>query len=368
MTGWSASALGVGTMRLPAGASLRDIDEPRAIRIIRKAIDGGVNYVDTAWDYHEGTSEFVVGKALKDGYRGKVKLATKLPVWLVNDARDFDRLLNRQREKLQVEHVDLYLLHSLNRSQWKKVRSLGVLDWLERTRADGRIGLIGFSFHDDYALFQEVVDAWDKWTFCQIQYNYMDEQNQAGTRGLEYAAAKDLAVVIMEPLLGGYLVNPPDFIRQLWDTAEVKRTPAEWALQWLWNKPQVSVVLSGMNSLEQVEENLSSADRSGVGILTPDEVALVERVAREHPMPPIPCTRCHYCMPCSSGVNIPANLHAYNRGAMGGRMSLGLAEYLHLQTGIRASQCTQCLRCDEICPQKIKVSEWMVRIDREFSS
>jgi len=353
-------------MRLPAGASLKDVDEPRAIRVIRAAIDSGVNYVDTAWDYHEGNSEIVVGKALKDGYRARVRLATKLPIWLVNEARDFDGFLNRQLGKLEVDHVDLYLLHALNRSQWRKMRSLGVLDWLERAKADGRIGQIGFSFHDDYTLFQEVVDVWDRWAFCQIQYNYLDEHTQAGTRGLEYAASKGLAVVIMEPLLGGYLVNPPDSIVQLWDTVAVKRSPAEWALQWLWNKPEVSVVLSGMNTLEQVEENLRSADRSGVGSLSPADVALVERVAREHPRPPIPCTRCHYCMPCPSGVNIPANLHAYNRGALGARMELGREEYRQLRLDVRASACTQCFTCDEICPQKIKVSEWMTRIESEF--
>jgi hypothetical protein len=353
-------------MRLPAGAALKDIDEPAAVRVLRTAIDGGVNYVDTAWDYHEGNAEIVVGKALRDGYRRKVRIATKLPVWLVNDPRDFDGFLNRQLGTLGVDSVDLYLLHALNRSQWNKVRALGVLDWLERAKADGRIGLTGFSFHDDFDLFREVVDAWDRWTFCQIQYNYLDQETQAGTRGLEYAASKGLAVVIMEPLLGGYLCTPATRIQALWDAARVKRSPAEWALQWLWNKPEVSVVLSGMTTSGQVEDNLASAGRSGIGSLDAGEVALVERVAREYPRPPIPCTRCHYCMPCPSDLNIPANLHAYNRGAMAGSMSLGRDEYRQMQPERRASRCTQCGACDRICPQKIHVSEWMTRIESEF--
>lgn len=365
-TGWKVSALGIGTMRLPVIGGIHNIAAPAAIQVIRRLIDGGVNYIDTAWDYHEGSSETLVGKALKDGYRERVRLVTKLPVWLVREPADFDRFLNAQRKKLEVEQVDLYLLHALNRTMWKKCSGFGVLDWLERARADGRIGWYGFSFHDEYDLFEEVVDATDRWASCQIQYNYLDENHQAGTRGLMYAASKGLAVSIMEPLRGGSLVNPPAAIQALWDTAPVRRSPVEWAFQWLWNQPEVSVVLSGMNTLAQVEENLVSAGRSGVGSLTPEEVALVARVAQAHPRPPIPCTRCHYCMPCPSGVNIPVNLHLYNRAVLSGRMDLAHQEYLQMPESQRAVNCAACRSCEQICPQKIEVSRWMEIIDREL--
>ncbi|MCU0523066.1 MAG: aldo/keto reductase, partial [Anaerolineae bacterium] len=328
--------------------------------------DGGVYYLDTAWDYHEGSAEALVGKALKDGYRDRVKLVTKLPVWLVRGPQDFDRLLNAQLARLGVEHVDLYLLHALNAATWRTTTSFGVLDWLRRAQADGRIGWLGFSFHDEYPIFQQIVDAWDEWTVCQIQYNILDERRQAGIRGLRYAAARGLAVSIMEPLRGGSLVNPPQSIRRLWDSAPVKRTPAEWALQWLWNQPEVSVVLSGMNTLAQVDENLASADRSGAGILTVAELELAARVAREHPQPPIPCTRCHYCMPCPNGVNIPVNLALYNRLALSGALADCRSEYAQMPSAQRAAECILCQVCESVCPQKIRVSEWMERIEAEL--
>jgi len=367
-TGWQVSALGIGTMRLPVFDELKHINEQLAIQVIRRLIDGGVNYLDTAWDYHEGNSEILVGKALKDGYRQKVKLVTKLPVWLVQKPEDFDRLLNTQLQKLDVDQVDLYLLHALNESTWTKCHSFGVLDWLQRAQADGRIGWIGFSFHDEYPIFQQIVDAWDGWDMCQIQYNYLDEETQAGTRGLLYAASKGMAISIMEPLRGGSLVNPPESLRRLWDSASSRRTPAEWAFQWLWNKPEVSVVLSGMNTLEQVEENLFSADRSGVGHLTPAEEELIARVAQLHPQPPIPCTRCHYCMPCPSDVNIPVNLNLYNRFVLSGDRAAAQAEYRAQPAERRASACAHCQNCELLCPQKIAVSEWMERIDRDLDT
>ena len=299
---------------------------------------------------------------MKDGYRQKVRLVTKLPVWLVQKPDDFDRLFQTQLKKLDVERVDLYLLHALNKDTWKKTHNFGVLDWLKRQQSVGRIDRVGFSFHDEYPVFKEIVDAWDGWDMCQIQYNYLDQEHQAGTRGLHYASERGLAVTIMEPLRGGSLAIPPEPVRRMMAEAAPERSPAEWALQWLWDQPQVSVVLSGMNSLEQVDENLRSAGRSGVASLSAAELELVERVVQAFPQPPIPCTRCHYCMPCPNNVNIPVNLHIYNRYAMTGKLEESRAEYFQQPPERRASECIHCQSCELVCPQKIFVSEWMQRI------
>ena len=358
---WKCSALGFGCMRLPTKGEHKDIDEPEATRMLRYAIDHGVNYVDTAYPYHGGNSEWFVGRALQGGYREKVRLATKLPCWKVEAAADFDKYLDEQLGKLQTNHIDFYLLHSLNEKNWHKVRDLDVLSWAEGAIADGRIGHLGFSFHDKYEVFQEIVDAYDRWTFCQIQYNYMDIENQAGTRGLEYAASRGLAVVIMEPLLGGRLVNPPGPIQEMWDSATEKRTPADWALQWLWNQPEVSVVLSGMSAMEHVTENVASAEASGINTLGAQDVALFERVrARYRELCPIPCTQCGYCMPCPNGVDIPRNLELYNEGVMYEKPDHARDGYRWIPEDKRASACIQCRECEELCPQAIPISEWMV--------
>jgi len=352
-------------MRFPIkGNDTSNIDEPEATKMLHYAIDHGVNYLDTAYPYHGGNSELFVGRVLKGGYREKVRLATKLPCWLVESSQDFDKYLNEQLQKLQTDHVDFYLLHGLNQDRWQKMSALGVLEWAEGAIADGRIGYLGFSFHDKYKVFKEIVDAYDGWTFCQIQYNYMDIENQAGTKGLKYAASKGLAVVIMEPLLGGRLVNPPQPIQDLWNTAAKKRTPADWALQWLWNQPEVSVVLSGMSTMQQVKENVASADASGIGILTEEELALIARVREKYrELCPIPCTRCGYCMPCPNGVDIPRNLTVYNQAVMYDKLDHSRTEYNKwIPEEARAGACVQCRECEEKCPQDIPISEWMVRV------
>ncbi|RLC82528.1 MAG: aldo/keto reductase [Chloroflexi bacterium] len=362
---WEVSALGFGCMRFPIkGNDTSNIDEPEATKMLHYAIDHGVNYLDTAYPYHGGNSELFVGRVLKGGYREKVRLATKLPCWLVESSQDFDKYLSEQLQKLQTDHVDFYLLHGLNQDRWQKMSALGVLEWAEGAIADGRIGYLGFSFHDKYKVFKEIVDAYDGWTFCQIQYNYMDIENQAGTKGLKYAASKGLAVVIMEPLLGGRLVNPPQPIQDLWNTAAKKRTPADWALQWLWNQPEVSVVLSGMSTMQQVKENVASADASGIGILTEEELALIARVREKYrELCPIPCTRCGYCMPCPNGVDIPRNLTVYNQAVMYDKLDHSRTEYNKwIPEEARAGACVQCRECEEKCPQDIPISEWMVRV------
>ena len=359
------SVLGFGCMRFPTVDGVyANIDEPEATRMLRHAIDSGVNYLDTAYGYHEHNSESFLGRALQDGYRDKVHLATKLPVWNVKTAEDFDRLFNEQLGKLQTDRVDMYLLHGLDKGEWTKVRDLGVLDWAEGIIGDGRARYLGFSFHDEYEVFQEIVDAYDRWTFCQIQYNFMDIENQAGTKGLQYAASKGLAVVIMEGLLGGKLVNAPPPVQALWDSAATRRTPADWALQWLWNHPEVTVNLSGMSTMGQVEQNLASADRAAVGSLSEEELALVSKVREAYEsLCPIPCTTCKYCMPCPNGVDIPGNFAVYNTGVMYDNPAEAREGYEGVAKEARADQCIQCRECEDKCPQHIVISEWMPIVD-----
>ena len=362
---WQASALGFGCMRLPTvGGDRSQIDEALATRMVRYAIDHGVSYLDTAYPYHGGESERFLGRALQDGYREKVRLATKLPVRMVERTEDFDRFLNEQLAKLQTEQIDYYLFHGLRAPRWQTVQELGLLREAERALADGRIRYLGFSFHDTFEVFRGILDGYDGWTFCQFQYNYMNEHHQAGTAGLEYAAAKGLATVIMEPLLGGKLANPPPPIHALWDSAQTRdypRTPVEWALQWLWNKPEVSVVLSGMSAMEHVVENVASAGRSGVGQLSAGELALVERVRQKYDeLCPIPCTACGYCMPCPNGVDIPRNFATFNNGVMYNAFDEARQHYNRwMPEERRASACIQCRECAELCPQDIPISEWL---------
>jgi len=356
------SALGFGCMRLPViDGKSGNIDQPEATRMLRYAIDNGVNYIDTAYGYHERMSEVAVGKALLDGYRAKVNLATKLPVWLVNESADFDKLLNEQLGKLQTDHVDFYLLHALNRNSWQKVVELNLLERAEAALADGRIRHIGFSFHDDLETFKKIVDGYAKWDFCQIQYNYMDIENQAGEEGLRYAAQRGLGVVVMEPLLGGKLARHIPDVDPLWQSANTNRTPADWALQWLWNQPEVTLALSGMSTMQQVEENLDSASRAGIHAMSDDDMTLIARVREKiKELSPIPCTKCEYCLPCPNGVNIPRNFDIYNQGAMYNDPDNARRGYKNwLKDEEKAAQCIQCEECLEKCPQKILISQWM---------
>ena len=358
--GWQVSALGFGAMRLPTLGAREQIDEPEAMRMVRHAIDQGLNYLDTGYGYHGGNSERFLGRALQDGYRDRVYLATKMWWREINEPSDFDRHLDEQLTKLQTDHLDVYLLHGLRAERWAHLSSQGVLEWAEKAKAEGRIRALGFSFHDSLDMFKQIADAYDGWDMCQMQYNYMNEQHQAGTEGLEYAAAKGLAVVIMEPLLGGKLVNPPEPVQALWKQAPTPRGAAEWALTWLWNKPEVALVLSGMSTMEQVEDNLRSADRSGVGLLSKEELALVARVRDAYAdLTPIPCTTCGYCMPCPNGVDIPRNFSTMNTGVMYDKLAEARPRYEHMDEAMRASACVQCRTCEEKCPQNILISEWM---------
>ena len=358
---WRGSALGFGCMRLPVlNNESGEIDEREASRMVRHAIDRGLNYIDTAYPYHRENSERFVGRVLQDGYREKVRLATKMPMWKVNTAEDFDLILNEQLSKLQTDHIDYYLLHGLRKERWYPARDLGVREWLLKARESGRIRHLGFSFHDELDVFKEIIDSFDDWDFCQIQYNYIDIENQAGTEGLKYAAAHGMAVVVMEPLLGGRLVNPPEPIQAIWDESPVRRSAADWALQWLWNQPEVSVVLSGMSTFWQVEENLASADRSAIGSLNAEELALVGRVRQKYKeLCPVDCTHCDYCQPCPNQVHIPRIFELYNHAAMYNVLDQSRRQYARMPMETRADMCLDCQECEEKCPQHIPISSLM---------
>jgi hypothetical protein len=365
---WKVSALGFGCMRLPTtdgGRMSPNIVEDEAIRMIRRGIDAGVNYVDTAYPYHGGRSEVVLGKALRDGYRDRVKLATKLPIWLVNRPVDFDVLLAEQLKKLGTDHIDCYLVHALNQSRWRDITlKHGVLDRARAALADGRIRHLGFSIHDDYPVFEEIVAGSDLWSFCQIQYNYMDADKMVGMKGVKLAASKGLAVVVMEPLMGGRLVDPPNDVRELFAKAEVQRSVADWALQWLWDQPEVSVVLSGMSTMDQVAGNLRSAESARVGSLTKADHEVIAQVrARYAARTVIECNRCGYCLPCPHGVAIPDNFDMFNYAHLfddipGARIKYGV----FLPPEQRAAACTECRECEDKCPQHLEISEWMHKV------
>ncbi len=370
---WKASALGFGLMRLPTtdGNPQSDkVNEAESIRMIRYAIDRGVNYFDTAYPYHNGVSESVLGRALKNGYREKVKVATKCPVWQVAKKSDFDKYLDEQLERIDTDHVDFYLFHGLGKKRWEgTVLKYGLLERAEAAIADGRIKHIGFSFHDELDAFKQIVDGYDKWEFCQIQYNYMDTDNQAGTKGLKYAASKGLGVVIMEPLLGGRLANPPKQIVDILNESKHKTGPVDLALQWIWDQPEVSLILSGMSTMEQVEGNLSFAGRSGIGKFKKSEHELVDRIRNKYrSMLPIPCTGCGYCMPCPNGVDIPGNFELFNNGFIHEDMKTSRLSYARfVPEGERAGACTHCMTCEDKCPQKINISELMPKVHKELS-
>jgi len=367
-TGWKASALGFGLMRLPTTdgkPASRNVRTEEAVRMVRYGIDHGINYVDTAYAYHGGRSERVLALALAEGYRDMVKVATKSPIWLIEKPRDFDRYLDTQLRRLRTDRIDLYLFHGLNARSWKSVVLRNrLLERAEAARRDGKIDLLGFSFHDDFEAFRTILDGYDDWSFCQIQYNYMDTKNQAGTRGLRYAASKGLGVVVMEPLLGGRLARPPPAIRRLLRTEAPDVSPSDLALRWIWDQPEVSVVLSGMSTMSQLKANLRSADRSGVGSLTEAERRLVDAVRREYlELRPIPCTKCGYCMPCPHGVDIPRNFEEYNDAMMHRDLGGARTAYARwFKKKERAGACRQCKECEPKCPQKIAISELMPQV------
>jgi uncharacterized protein len=360
---WNVSVLGFGAMRLPVLAD-RSVDEPESIRMLRYAIDQGVNYIDTAYVYHGGESERVVGRALADGYRAKVRIATKSPLWRIQEADDFDRILAEQLQRLGTDHIDFYMMHGIGAEGWNQIRELGLMTRAEAARDDGRIGHIGFSFHDKYEALKAIIDGYEGWEFCQIQYNYMDTENQAGHRGLCYAASKGIPIVVMEPLLGGRLANPPASVRRLIEDFPTERTPAAWALRWIWDHAEVTTVLSGMSTMAQLEENLQSAGEAAAGVMGTDEKSLIARVRRcfeERTV--VPCTKCDYCLPCPEGVEISRVFELYNGATIyddvGGSQ---FAYRIFVPEEGRADRCIACGECEAKCPQEIEIGALMPKV------
>lgn len=364
------SVLGFGCMRLPiVGNDQSKIDEAKAIEMLHYAIDNGVNYIDTAYPYHGGNSEPLVGKALQNGYRDKVYLATKNPVARVSEHAGFMKLLDEQLDKLQTDHIDFYLLHALNSKTWEQSKQNDVFRFIRQALDEGKIRHIGFSFHDQLSVFKSIIDEYD-WDFCQIQYNFMNETYQAGTEGLHYAAAKGIAVVIMEPLLGGKLTKSvPPALQAIWNQAPKKKSPAEWALSWLWNKPEVTIVLSGMTTMDQVKENVEIASRCQPDCLSDEDLAIIEQ-AREfyQQRTKVNCTLCQYCMPCPNGVKIPSIFRLYNDAAVYDNHESSARWYKQMIADkVDASACIECGQCEEACPQNIEIRKHLKEFHRQYA-
>ncbi len=360
------SLLGMGCMRLPLDSE-GNVNEAEAIRIIRHGIDSGITYVDTAYMYHNGLSEKILGKALQDGYRQKVLLADKMPPWLAKSEEDIEKIFNRQLERLQTDHIDMYLIHNVGDKLWKFTEKYNVLDFLTKKKAEGKIGHIGFSFHDDYEFFEEVLDKYP-WEFVQIQLNYIDENFQAGVKGLELAGSKGLPVIVMEPLKGGRLASTmPPAVEQIWSQMKETKTPVEWAFKWVANFPEVMTILSGMSSYEQLEDNLRIFSELESGSLTSDEKQTISAVADKfHELIEYDCTKCRYCMPCPQKIDIPRSIDLYNQLGIYDNSAAIKTEYgwmTHLP-----SECVTCRKCESHCPQSLPISDIMQKAAAEFEN
>jgi len=354
------SALGLGCMRLPLRSeNPADIDEAKVDILLRAAVEAGINYVDNAYPYHGGHEEEVVGASLeRNKLRDKVNLATKSPVWLMKQTGDFERILDEQLKRLRTDHIDFYLLHALSAGRWEEMKKLGALRELERFKSDGRIRHIGFSFHDSLPAFKQIIDEYPNWEFCQIQYNYMDVNFQAGDEGIKYAAGNELGLVVMEPLRGGLLAKAPSEVHSIFEKYPTPRSPAEWALRFVLEHQEVVTVLSGMGKVEELLANAAVADSARPNSLTQKELALIVEArnfyrARQK----VPCTGCGYCQPCPRHVSIPDIFEAYNSGIMFDAREEKRKMYKNFIGVHGASACVRCGACLSKCPQKIAIPD-----------
>ena len=361
--GIKGSAFGLGCMRFNGEASGDSIiDEQKAIGLIRRAIDGGVTYMDTAYVYLDRTSEIVLGKALQDGYRDKVTIATKMPSEYVHNRAEMEALLDEELKKLQTDHIDFYLMHGINKEKWEYFKSIGAPEFFDDMKREGKIRYKCFSFHGPYEEFEYIIKDSD-WDMVQIQYNFMDVENQAGTKGLELAGKLGIPVVIMEGLLGGRLANAPENVQALYDAFPVKRTPVEWAFRWLCNHPEVATVLSGCNEIEQIDDNLRIFDTVEAGVMSDEELKLMDDVRAAYlSRTKIGCTGCRYCMPCPNGVNIPGLFAAWNSVSLydvDPKEDWGLNEIKRNDEG--PNHCVACGACEAACPQHLSIIDGLKR-------
>lgn len=362
------SVLGFGCMRFQR--KMGGIDYEKAERQIMLAIENGVNYFDTAYIYPG--SEALLGEVLeRNNARDKVYIATKLPHYLIKSRKEMDKLFAEELRRLRTDHVDYYLMHMLTDAPtWERMKALGVDEWLQEKKQSGAIRQVGFSYHGNSEMFCRLVDAYD-WDFCQIQYNYMDEHTQAGRKGLQHAASKGIPVIIMEPLRGGKLVNMlPEEAKKIMAEHPVKHTPAQWAFRWLWNQPEVTVVLSGMNTEDMVLDNVRTASSVKVGEMGKPEEAMLQKVVKAiNAKMKVGCTGCGYCMPCPKGVDIPGTFAAYNRVFSESKIQ-GLREYF-MCTAFRknvtgASNCIGCGKCEKHCPQGLPIRQHLQDAKKEL--
>ncbi|MCQ2464714.1 MAG: aldo/keto reductase [Oscillospiraceae bacterium] len=362
------SQLGFGCMRFTKKGTAIDYD--KAEKELLAAIDKGVNYLDTAYIYPG--SEELLGKFLeKNNLRSKVYIATKLPQYIMRSPAAIDKTFSEELSRLRTDYIDYYLMHMFTDiAEWENLKSLGILEWIEKHKKDGSIKNIGFSYHGQTEMFLEILNAYD-WDFCQIQYNYLDEHTQAGRRGLEAAAEKGIPVIIMEPLRGGKLVNIPEKAKEAMKASGRNYSPAEWGLRWLWDQPGVTCVLSGMNSVEMVEENVRIASETDAGSFTESDFNTIEeikRIIKEREK--VGCTGCRYCMPCPKGVDIPATFYYYNLMYMENKKMAGRMEFAQ-NVGMRsdpgfASKCVNCGKCEQHCPQHIEIRRMLKEADRDL--
>ena len=362
------SVLGYGCMRFTKNVTGTVMEKTE--KEIMTAYEAGVNYYDTAYIYPD--SEAALGKILeKNGIRKNISIATKLPHYLMKSKEDAEKCFQEELRRLRTDYVDYYLMHMLSDTKtWDRLTKLGIKDWIEEKKESGQIRQIGFSYHGNSDMFCQLIDAYD-WDFCQIQYNYLDEHSQAGRTGLHHAASKGIPVVIMEPLRGGKLVHQlPEKAKRLFVDYKVKRSPAAWAFRWLYHQPEIMCVLSGMNSLDMVNENIKTAESSQIGELTDEEFILYKNVVNAiNEKVKVPCTGCRYCMPCPKQVDIPGVFSAYNKKYTEGWFH-GMVDYM-MCTILRkditsASNCIQCGKCEIHCPQGIKIREELKNVKKEM--
>lgn len=371
--GYKVSAFGMGCMRVPHvkdehGNKIILRDE--AIKMIRYAADHGVTYFDSALMYFNGDCDALLGEALAGGYREKVKVVSKIPPRFINNEEEFNKTLDGMLEKLQTDYLDVLLAHDMNREAWKKFQEMDMYSMMEKAKAAGKIKAIAFSFHDDVELFKEMVDAYP-WAMAQIQMNILDVNYQATVEGMKYAASKGLAIVIMEPLRGGGLANAPEPVQKIYDAFPVKRSAVEWALRFVYNFPEVSCILSGVSTMEQLQDNIRIFEDAQANVMSQEELDMIDQVREAYQsLIKVPCTGCGYCIPCPKGVDIPRIFHLYNNGSMYNDFANVVKDnYRHvLNNNASPLECVKCGACEKKCPQHIHIIENLQKAHEAITS